>query len=832
MAVYGVTAYGAAPPQGYYGAAALTYSVEPMACAPVDYNSIMVTWTNLGGTIAEFRLLRNRSGYPVDENDGEILIDTDSTPGNSYLDDVIIPGTYHYYGVYVLVTIGDLFEWIRAGLTACLMPASHDAGDWLFSLLPVYFQENLNGELTQEGPVNSTLQSYLNVIGWGLDYVWTQYDLISAANDPAKIPIGSLMNLATQLGLPFYPGVSQKIMQQMVATTGHINRIRGTLTGISDNITQMTGWGADVTLSKNIMLEQDHAIFENPVYDDWHPSIKYHLNERCHHQKYYYQCIQEGAWNQQPSGDGSSTDWWEPCLSFTDQGELWNRRTGWRNCYEPCWPSAPNRAAPPGGVWLTVEIGEAGTPSDTATLYVQNVTVEGQHDQTIDLNPDFNGTIYPWTVTGGTATLTDLAGFVGTSALLTPTGGAPVYMTSGISGCASNGPITITAPVYSEAGYSNVFITVNWYDSGLNLLSSSTSSGHSITATTWTTLSYTVSAPSACFHQLIGCQDPIDSSNFCRHVVCHTNTAAETQALETRTLSRLLTDMSTGSEFADPAQVIADGIPVPWTQAYQQWSPTTEYGTGVVAWYQAQPFVSLKASTGITPLIDTASNEWAPIGFDPRIMLTWSAYLQQTGSGSAITATPYAEWYDIHGNFITRVTARTGTTGLPPADLYFDSFSDGWDATTTNRVLDMGAENWSQMVGTFDVNGFGGGAAFPDDPDARTMALVNSGVANTTLGLTIKTNPASGYACGLVARWSDSNDYWRIDQNNIVTVNGGSKNYVATHSTPFAPGDRMTVILNGSNVSVYRNAGSSPVSTYTSAFNSSAVNHGIINELI
>ena len=83
-----------------------------------DYATIMLQWTQPQGSIMDFRLLSNRYGFPVDENDGNILIDSSAFPGTAYADQDVIPGAYHYYGIYLL-TEG---VWNRAGFASCLSP--------------------------------------------------------------------------------------------------------------------------------------------------------------------------------------------------------------------------------------------------------------------------------------------------------------------------------------------------------------------------------------------------------------------------------------------------------------------------------------------------------------------------------------------------------------------------------------------------------------------------------------------------------------------------------------------------------------------------------------
>src|ERR1700740_1769576 len=59
------------------------YSIQPFNSIEVDYQTVMLTWQlPINATqVLDFRLLRSRYGFPVDENDGVILLDSDATGG-------------------------------------------------------------------------------------------------------------------------------------------------------------------------------------------------------------------------------------------------------------------------------------------------------------------------------------------------------------------------------------------------------------------------------------------------------------------------------------------------------------------------------------------------------------------------------------------------------------------------------------------------------------------------------------------------------------------------------------------------------------------------------
>jgi hypothetical protein len=143
------------------------------------------------------------------------------------------------------------------------------------------------------------------------------------------------------------------------------------------------------------------------------------------------------------------------------------------------------------------------------------------------------------------------------------------------------------------------------------------------------------------------------------------------------------------------------------------------------------------------------------------------------------------------------------------------------------RATDDEQSTWVNKDGQWTVGGLAGGSVWPTVPATRSLAVL-TGPANTLLGVTLLTNPATASE-GLVFRYSNDSNYWQVTQTVLRKKVAGSWTTVATHSTPFAPLDRMTALLNGSSITVYQN-GDNVVSTATDAFNSTATLHGIVCE--
>jgi hypothetical protein len=321
--------------------------------------------------------------------------------------------------------------------------------------------------------------------------------------------------------------------------------------------------------------------------------------------------------------------------------------------------------------------------------------------------------------------------------------------------------------------------------------------------------------------------------DFHQNAIGVVNDTGGSSVLELRSISRDLSDIAAGSLYPNRAQVIGDGIPVPWVLTSQVWNTNIFYIPGNVVSYNGLPFLALKASQGVTPPVNgVATLEWQPIGYDGRIALMLSGFNQAAVGSSAVSVTPYVLWFDQSGALITALYIRSPNGTGAPASLFFDSFalSSNWGVALASTTADVGgaagsALAWTANNGAFTVSGFNNGCVVPATSSSTNIATVNYGSANAFVGVTITTLSQSGYVTGLAVRFNSATSYIRVDQNQIVQVNGAGNPVMASHLTPFQAGDRMTVSCNGNSIIVYRNG--TQVSQVSTSFNNSQTKFGI-----
>ena len=299
-------------------------------------------------------------------------------PGDNYFDQGVIPGTMHYYGIYILVQVGAVQVWYQAGLTACLAITNYDSMDiMLLNRLPEYWKiGTLTNplELTTDQVGNSYLTQFMGIFGWGLDYLKTQLSLTENVNNVATVPVNWLVNLAATVGFPYYPQVQAVTMRDAIANQAFLVKNRGTLLGIESRVTQLTGWAADIQPGVNLMLEDDQSDFTDPIYPLWNADVSYNLGETVSWGPagagdYFFSSAISANLGNTPPLTFASNSFWTFIYYASNPYLLANPTTGWLNTWEPLIDNLSIYGYPAPGT-LTERVGIMTPPS--LGVYTQN----------------------------------------------------------------------------------------------------------------------------------------------------------------------------------------------------------------------------------------------------------------------------------------------------------------------------------------------------------------------------------------------------------------------------------------------------------------------------
>lgn len=781
MSTYGISRYGPPTLYGKSRAARVVpggttlplinnaYLIDPFNATAIDYESILLTWNgpdqSTNTPMNGFRLLSSRYGFPVDENDGNILFNTTGLPGQQYVDQNVVPGEITYYGFYIL---GANNTFIRAGFTAALMPVFHGYGNRMFSELPEYLRSISDGDLTSDAAGNTFLNLFLDVAGFSLDYLKTQYDfLYNNQNDPLKISFADLAQLAGEVGMPFSAEIPSHALRKAVDNWAVVMRQRGSLAGISEHMSLLSGYGADVQISRNIMLEDDQSlpldpgfnpwqsgvpykageIVSWPVYPEWVVSATYVVNNFVVYNGVNYQAIATGGTGVPPTGAVSSSTFWTIASGPFDYVCI-KSVTSLPGTSPPAAPVAGATPNPGNATWHLVFDNDSRAPYNNAQAYTQGQFVMS------------GGNIFVCTAT-------------------TSTGSTPPSANWALVGSAASDYLTIPGLVSKEN---------TWEVLG---------------ATSGATTPSTAGVATGTLMEGLGTHNP---ANFANDLSQNTfrvyNRSGATQDQWLRSVSRQASDITNASAVPDQQLVIEHGIPVPQTNSTDLWSPTTRYGTGAVVLFNFVNYVAQRASTGAQPpALGSTSPEWLALGRDERIPLTISAQTSQNFSQSGtiqFPIFPFVEWYDNWGELITRVFART-LTGYT-----FDSFTSAPGALLNARETDTQDHAWTANVGAWLLDGSGN--AYPSGSGVKSIATVQAPLT-CTQAVTFTEAPQAGVDAGLIFWFQSTSIFWHAGTSALWSFSGGAFTNRQTYAASFHPGDRIYVQTNQAtpSITVFRN---------------------------
>ncbi|MFH9606848.1 phage tail protein [Streptomyces sp. NPDC017448] len=332
MATYALSLYG----EDFYGADVyVSYSVEPMDARQTGYGEITVTWVtpvsvqNWG----ELRLVRNTSGFPVSEDDGDTVLQFNAqAPQNSFTDSGLTGGKFYYYSVFLSSEFqqysstatyqpGDTVSyggfrwtcttsnvigvapgtgvaqwqitqvrsaWNRAGQAASLAVRDYGYRDLLYQLIPTAYATAQTEVSAPQDPTNDVFYRYMSVLAWGLSITRTELGEQQNLHRVSSMPLSRLELLASQLGVSNEASVTPRLRRYRVEHAADLGQRRGTLESVKETIYDLTGYDSDISISRNLMLDADQAEAYYPRWSSWDASINYQPGAVVQYGDYLY----------------------------------------------------------------------------------------------------------------------------------------------------------------------------------------------------------------------------------------------------------------------------------------------------------------------------------------------------------------------------------------------------------------------------------------------------------------------------------------------------------------------------------------------------------------
>jgi hypothetical protein len=259
-------------------------TVDPFEALAVDYDRVVVQYTQPSGEINRFRIVRSQEGIPESPEDGVLVVDeayTEDpfaesktifdadglTPGNFI---PFTPGKYVYYAAWALLDDG----WFLCGTTSTVIVERHreiledgtalsDSHKKLLSILPrLYTSDDFNP--LDEINYNSDLAQFLFGFSYSLDELLTYIDLLIPDYTQRNLSPSRLEFKSRELGLSLENRPSTKQQKRLVRDAIQLYSQKGTPEALRKYVQDLTGFTTEVTTSANLLLSpQDSTFFKS-----------------------------------------------------------------------------------------------------------------------------------------------------------------------------------------------------------------------------------------------------------------------------------------------------------------------------------------------------------------------------------------------------------------------------------------------------------------------------------------------------------------------------------------------------------------------------------------
>ena len=260
MSKYGLNRYNLS----YYGIGDdYKYLTTYFVATPFNYGSIRLDWAKPGGEWSELVLARNTLGFPIDPDDGDVVLIADSvTPPLSAPDSGLQQGVVYYYSLFVKDV--EFGIWHKSGDAASISVKNFNSLDMMWELLPSGMRSNTR-DIVDGANENDHFKRYISLLAFEYDLEKTQAFIMMPASDVLKISHKFLPALMQQFGLEFEPAMGYQRSRSLVSNITKIYASKGSRYGLSLFIKSFSGYDTTITSGKNLMLDYNCSSFEESV---------------------------------------------------------------------------------------------------------------------------------------------------------------------------------------------------------------------------------------------------------------------------------------------------------------------------------------------------------------------------------------------------------------------------------------------------------------------------------------------------------------------------------------------------------------------------------------
>jgi hypothetical protein len=260
-------------------------TVEPFEALAVDYDRVVLRYTQPSGLIKRFRIVRSQEGIPETQEDGILVVDevyetepfaeakviTDGdgvTPGTFI---PFTPGQYVYYAAWALVEEG----WVLCGTTFTVMVREGkeiledgtelaDTHTKLLSLLPRLYTSEVFDPLDDIN-YSSDLARFLFGFSYSLDELLTYIDLLIPDYTQRNLSPSRLEFKSAELGISPENRPSTKQQKRLVRDAIPIYSEKGTPRSLERFVQDLTGFDVSIDISPNLLLSIQDSTFQTTI---------------------------------------------------------------------------------------------------------------------------------------------------------------------------------------------------------------------------------------------------------------------------------------------------------------------------------------------------------------------------------------------------------------------------------------------------------------------------------------------------------------------------------------------------------------------------------------
>ncbi len=714
--------------------------------------------------------------------------------------------------------------------------------------------EPVSWEWTQVAPqqTDTFLKDYLNVIGFNLDYLKTQYDFeLAGLNDPMKMSLSDLQNFCAEIGMPFSTELPAYMMRKAAAFWARVMLERGTLGGIAEHVTLFSGYDVDLSLSRNILLDDNMSVPVNPMVTPWNSGTKYVTGSLVSYpvadtwnilSTYpigaiveFDGLLYEATVQTQGVPPTVSADWSQtitgPFTYFAKKDVTvlpGPAPSGSPTALEPTHTWFPVYGSwdgsefvieeitiPPmisfAGTWENLRSDGAAYGAEIGVGFPNPLTWNTDIAAPISTPPNLDAyTFRAYNTTGSNESnawvrsigraeddIIDDTGTHAPDSEIAVQHGTPVHHSTPYD------PATAYA-IGDVVQYQNAFFVAQRGSAGavppfLGQPANANPYFSSALAGTWasTATIAQVSSPSLAGHALqltfAGTSAQVHSVHSVQVIPgASYNLSAyvfTTSANQSPSIAAVTSD-----NFGNALTTFSTTPAVITTST---WTMLSVNFTADANAKSVQIFLNDAASATVSVVFGSAvvtpltTPEWVPMGHDNRMHVMMSAYTMSdigVSPAASTPVTPFSEFYDDWGNYIGRCISRTFAS-----DYFFDSFGIGYLQPVATRQLDVGG-TWTVFEGSLTVT--------PDQDIRATTSNTESAAviqvpAAGLQAVTFTNGATSGLASGLLFWAQDNNNLWYAGESALYYRVSGTMHHGATYTgTTLSPGDRVYVYTN------------------------------------